>query len=104
MKRIGWLSTMFFHQKTKESSTTIISQVNSSQKTSQMIPHKEYQQIRTEPDFLYQYFVKSGGDPVGPKQFSQLFGTWASFLGNPGQIIANITQFLDKQHNYSKIS
>lgn len=58
----------------------------------------QYKAIRGERDFLYRYFVKMGGKPIGDQQFSQLLSFWLLSMGIPPQQgIPIIVNFLDKK-------
>lgn len=58
----------------------------------------QYKAIRGERDFLYRYFVKMGGKPIGDRQFSQFIAFWLLSQGiQPEQGIPQIVNFLDKK-------
>lgn len=57
-----------------------------------------YKSIRGRKDFLYQYFLMSGGKNVGATRFSTLLVLWLSRKGmgaQQGMLI--ITHFLDRK-------
>lgn len=63
-----------------------------------MISRQEYMSIRGEYNFLYRYFLKSGGFHMAEQQFYVLLNDWIIMQGiNHRQGQSQITNFLDKK-------
>ena len=68
-----------------------------------MISNQIYRQIRgrskNDFDFLYNYFLESGGKSINPKQFTVQFQRWCLVNGWDNQkSIEGISKRLDERH------
>lgn len=65
--------------------------------------NERYKEIRKDPQFLYKYFLESGGARINEREFSPLLAFWLQTWGeHPQTGMQKIVNYLDKKFAETK--